>query len=397
MTLDPLSPKGEKFLIHSSQLKGSSSRLLPANPAASLERQTHSSYDEDLNTNAIHPSSKELGFLASKDKWIGVHTGGAHGLDHLGVLCAGLQIPLLVSEKETFLIAKQFYPDLHVEYRDLSELSSDFLTNYADVIFTSSHFFAAQFIPQCALLHGKKMRVVYCPHGNSDKNLGTIQKDISLIYGDHMKEHLQKTGEINHIETLVVSGNYRKLYYNTHRKRLDALLQTPSQKTVFYAPTHDTSSFTHTVRIIEEISPFFHLLIRWHPFLHDLYPVESEKLKDVCEKNPNVTDLSSFPVIYPILSQSDFYLGDASSIGYDFLTFNKPLFFLGHSTGEIYNCGIILQEDEHWGEKITQFQDTALLSQKRKALAFDVFGETKSYEQLRMDLEMALAYQEFGN
>ncbi len=67
-TFDPLSPKGERFLIHSSQLKGSSNRLLPANPSASLERHGYVNEEGGLNTRAIHPRAKAQGFLAKKDK-----------------------------------------------------------------------------------------------------------------------------------------------------------------------------------------------------------------------------------------------------------------------------------------------------------------------------------------
>ena len=66
---DPLSPKGERFLIHSSQLKGSSNRLLPANPAASLERHGYGNEEEELDARAIRPRAKAQGFLAKKDKF----------------------------------------------------------------------------------------------------------------------------------------------------------------------------------------------------------------------------------------------------------------------------------------------------------------------------------------
>ena len=55
--------KGTRFLIHSSQLKGSSNRLLPAIPAASPLRHNQSN-----KNGGIHPSAKALGFLPSTDK-----------------------------------------------------------------------------------------------------------------------------------------------------------------------------------------------------------------------------------------------------------------------------------------------------------------------------------------
>jgi hypothetical protein len=326
----------------------------------------------------------------SCDRWIGIHTGGPHYLDHLGVLCAGLEIPLIVSERETFKAAQEFYPDLLIVYRDLPDLSLDFLAERADVIFESGHYFALELRPLWEMLHGKKMRVVYCPHGNSDKNPGNIEKDISLFYGEHMKSLLGKE-----ITKTVRSGNYRSLYYQKHQRQLDKQLSSllfQDRQTVFYAPTYDASSFSDTARIIEEIAPFYNLWIRWHPFLSELYPAESEKMKALCNKTPNVTDLSSFHSIYPILNTVDFYLGDASSIGYDFLTFNKPLFFLGHHEGKIYECGTHLKESEHWGETIATFQDDKVWAEKRKKLSERVFGKQKSFKEIREELKQALSY-----
>lgn len=332
------------------------------------------------------------------EKWIGVHTGGPHYLDHLGVLCAGLEIPLIVSEKETFQVARQFYPDLQVEYRDLSEMTLDFFAQQADAIFESGHYFAKELIPLCELLYGKKIRVVYCPHGNSDKNPGMIQKDISLIYGDHMKSLQEKTGENHHIGKTVVSGNYRALYYDIHRSRLDKQLEgvlkkqiITGKKTVLYAPTYDATSFSSNGRVIEEIASSYNLLIRWHPFLEDLYPAENERMKYLCKKTPGIIDLSSFPSIYPILHRADFYLGDASSVGYDFLTFNKPLFFLGKQEGEIYACGVSLQENEHWADAICRFQDSRDLAEKRERLAERVFGRKRSFKEIKEEIKQALS------
>src|SRR5438105_1920604 len=41
----------------------------------------------------------------------------------------------------------------------------------------------------------------------------------------------------------------------------------------------------------------------------------------------NLLFITDFPLIYPLLAKTDIYLGDVSSIGYDFLFFQKPMFF----------------------------------------------------------------------
>ena len=65
---EALSPKGERFLIHSSQLKGSSNRLLPVLPTASPSDSFTLTCNGISSKSAIHPSPEELGFLAPVDK-----------------------------------------------------------------------------------------------------------------------------------------------------------------------------------------------------------------------------------------------------------------------------------------------------------------------------------------
>jgi hypothetical protein len=336
------------------------------------------------------------------EKWIGIHTGGAHYLDHLGIVCEGLDIPLIVTEPSTYLAAQTFYPKLRVLHHDLSELTLDFLAHSADVIFESGHHFAIDLLPILELTHGKKMRVVYCPHGNSDKKTHT-RKDISLIYGDHMHSHLLKTEEMSRLEKTVITGNYRQAYYKTHQRWYDNLLENVLQgklradcKTVFYAPTWPDTSLKKKkscdgLRVIEEVGSCFNLLIRWHPFLEDLDPAHVEKMKKRCHDMKGIIDLSAFPSIYPILNRTDFYLGDFSSIGYDFLSFNKPLFFLKHGEGEINDCAVTLTGKDHWGRAIEQFQDHANLSEKRKKLSTRVFGVERTFQTIKADLQAALS------
>lgn len=338
----------------------------------------------------------------TSENWIGIHTGGAHYLDHLGVLCEELQIPLIVTDEATYQVAQNFYPQLQVEYRDISELTLEALASCADVIFESGHHFALELIPLWELICGKKMRVVYCPHGNSDKRSQT-RKDLSLVYGDHMATLLQRAGEMDRLEKTVITGNYRLAYYRKHQEwydnQLNILMQNKIQKgrqSVLYAPTwpdgeNRSSWLSHGMRVIEEVGSMFNLLLRWHPFLDDLYPAESEKMKYLCQQMPGVVDLSAFPSIYPILHRADFYLGDFSSIGYDFLSLNKPLFFLDRHEGEIYECGITLGRNSHWGKSIQLFQDNAQWEKRRVQLLKRVFGEERQIEMIRKDLREALS------
>ncbi len=328
------------------------------------------------------------------DRWYGVHTGGPHYLDHLGILCEGLGIPLLVTELTTFQVAKEFYTDLDVRYVEHHNLSLEYLCEIADVIFESGHTFAAELIPLMHMMHGKKMRVVYCPHGNSDKKAPHLPKDLSLVYGDHMHDHLIKTGEKAFIEQVVVTGNYRGAYYNSKKEWYDQKLSElldhqldPTKKTVLYAPTWDHNEwFPQTLKVIEEVGSSYNLLLRLHPFLPEMFPVESEKI----HADRSIIHLSHFPSIYPILNRCNYYIGDRSSIGYDFLCFDKPLFFLEEGEGEIYPCGLILSQAMR--QILEQFQDSSELSSKRKQLAQRVFGAIKNFDEIKEAIKIALVY-----
>ena len=325
------------------------------------------------------------------DRWVGVHTGGPHYLDHLGILCESLKIPLLVTELETFRVAKEYYPDLDVRYTELANLTLEYLSEVADVIFESGHTFAAELIPLWQVMHGKRMRVVYCPHGNSDKKAPHLMKDISLIYGDHMHDHLLRTGENDFIENIVVTGNYRAAYYYAKKDWFDHKLSQeldhhldPAKKTILYAPTWDQNDwYLQTVQVVAELASEYNLVVRLHPFLSELYPVENEKIQAL-----GAIHFSSFPSVYPLLNRCDFYLGDRSSIGYDFLCFDKPLFFIGEGDGEIYQCGLTLHSKIC--EAIAQFQDSSELSRKRKQLSHRVFGKNKNFDAIKAEIKKAL-------
>ena len=337
------------------------------------------------------------------DKWIAIHTGPPHYLDHLGVLCIELGLKLLVTEETTYKTALQFYPELDCKLIDLLDLSLENLAAHYDVIFESGHRWAIELLPLFEMLYQKKMRIVYCPHGNSDKGYSQdpFPKDISFVYGAHMMDHLKKTKSLEKLNCTILTGNYRYQYYLQNKNFYDNLLNAelegkldPSKKTVFYAPTwpdeENTSSFlTLASRVMEEISSFYNIIVRWHPFLDDLHPVETHQLRGAYEKRYGFVFLTDFPCIYPILNASDSYLGDFSSIGYDFLAFDKPLFFLDSHFGALYTSGQILNLSQNLGKSIQNSKD-CYKEQRRKTYQY-VFGDFRNKEIILKELHEALS------
>jgi teichoic acid glycerol-phosphate primase len=331
------------------------------------------------------------------NRWIAIHTGPIHYLDHLGVLCIELGLPLLVTEESTYQAAQKFYPQLDCKLIELKDLSLDYLAENFDVIFESGHRWAIELLPLFEMLFQKKMRIVYCPHGNSDKghSQDPIPKDISLVYGCHMMDHLKKTKSL--LTSTVLTGNYRYQHYQKNQPFYDNLLKAelegkldPNKKNIFYAPTwpdgESNSSFLpYATRCLQEVGEFYNVIIRYHPFLDDLHPVETHQLRGKFEHKQGIAFLSDFPCIYPILNFSDAYLGDFSSIGYDFLAFNKPLFFLDSHFGKLYQCGQQLNLENHLGRSIAQAESTCYQQQREETYHY-VFGEPRKGETILNEL-----------
>lgn len=297
-------------------------------------------------------------------------TGPATHLDHLGPLAALLQIPLIVSDEDTFSAAKKYYPMVSTIHKGFTELSLEYLSFHFDTLIHTGKFWSRELDFLFTTLCDKKMKLVYCPHGNSDKSHAfdnlhrNGKKDLLLAYGDHMIDLLKSTGGDERIETIQKIGNYRSLFYREHQPFYDDLAQKevfsqldPSNTTILYAPTwatdeNPTSFFLFCDKLIAGLRDPFNLLIKLHPFLEECYPGETWHLIGKHEGKKNVLFLREFPPIYPLLNRCGIYLGDFSSIGYDFLYFDKPLFFFSleskSSTWKgnyLHQSGILIPND----------------------------------------------------
>ena len=114
-------------------------------------------------------------------------------------------------------------------------------------------------------------------------------------------------------------------------------------------------------------------------------------------QHPSALFLTDFPPIYPLLERSVCYIGDYSSIGYDFLVFDRPLFFIPSSkspsssyTSPLYRCGLTLLPEDlaQIKEKIyTHCEgDSASYSAIRQQTYLYAFGREKTPERLHQDI-----------
>lgn len=260
-----------------------------------------------------------------------------HYLDHLAPLCAKLKVPLIVTDVEVQKLALTFYPDLEVIYFHSFEAPERVVVNY-ETIYTcmprplfEQEFFLAQ------KLHQKKVKTIWCPHGNSDKGRhsplmeGLKDEEHILSYGPRIEAFIKEKG-IDVPMTRV--GNFRLEYFKTHESFYEGLVPSKKGRVILYAPTwqdsEKNSSFVSLWPYLLRVPSHLTLWVRLHPHLYIQCPDEIEAFKS--QATDNVVFIENFPPVYPILAKSDLYIGDMSSVGYDFLYFRKPLIVLNSST-----------------------------------------------------------------
>ncbi|MDN3506128.1 MAG: CDP-glycerol glycerophosphotransferase family protein [Simkaniaceae bacterium] len=264
-----------------------------------------------------------------------------HHLDHLAPLCSLMAIPLILSDEKLVAQAKQFYPDLevlHCASPDQIALHFDTLIySTPRVLFEEVFFFAQE-------MQKKRIKTIWCPHGNSDKGRHSPfmealeEEELILTYGPRIEEFLKEKGV--DVPTQRV-GNYRLAYFEKHRAFYEKLFA-PKKNAILYAPTwqdqEQNSSFPDLWPHLLEAPE--NLYVKLHPNLYLQFPEEIEKLKAA-----GVQFIEDFPPIYPLLAQIDLFIGDLSSIGYDFLAFKKPMILLMDS--ELTKAGRFVAKENY--------------------------------------------------
>jgi hypothetical protein len=338
-----------------------------------------------------------------------ISTGPSTHLDHLGVLSALLEIPLIVTDEKHFHLSKRYYPEVEVQYLTPAELSLDYLATHFEAILGCGKYWGMEFLPLFELLYRKKMRFILCPHGNSEKG-STLDchpnQDIQLIYGKQMEDLLKKNGAHAKIRNTIRVGNFRYAYYHEHQRFYDQIVEKeifaqldPSKKTILYAPTwsneeNPTDFYLTCERLLEQLDSEYNLIIKPHPFLEEEKPAHLEYLQAKFEKNPQVHFLLNFPPIYPLLSKTDIYVGDYSSIGYDFLAFNRPLYFVNESTQLpkktplLFQCGTQAPTDR-LKELMKKSETREKATQRRKIYDY-AFGSERTVKDIQRDIKKTL-------
>ncbi len=287
-----------------------------------------------------------------------VNTGlDFHLLDHIAPLASLKQMPLIVTEEECADLCAKYYPEVKVHLIPDLELRYGEIAQQYDSL-TQCRLWSPHLKELFRTCFAKNMELVFCPHGQSDKGFGApvlspyAHQDVVLLYGNLLKDMLNdlKIPLKNH----AFIGNYRFAYYTQHKERLFKAAHTeifshlnPANKTLLYAPTWNdadeaSSFFKHCEKILNDLPSHWNLLIKLHPLLEQRDPALFYRIAALEQKKPNLLVVDKFPLIYPILETIDAYLGDYSSIGYDLLAFEKPMFFIEQPhlpKARLHTCG----------------------------------------------------------
>lgn len=335
----------------------------------------------------------------------------AHHLDHIAVLCILLDIPLIVTEPEIEEQANHYYPQLVTFCMESLSLAEQVTRTY-DVIFSSlpkdlfdQIFFVSENMQK------KKLLSIWVPHGNSDKGHasyfmeGLIKEKIALVYGQKMIDFFIEKKVYDQLYAAILLGNYRWEFYQEHKAFYAPLAQKEifsklpkGKKTVLYAPTWQDAENSSSLRdawpiLLEKLPEDWNLILKLHPNTLQR-PHEVEKIQHLAEGKKNALVVQSFPPIYPMLDEIDIYLGDMSSIGYDFLTFKKPMFFLNPNKRDmtkdkglyLFRCGVSIQPEEYETTFNLMQEDCSQFQKIQEEVYGYVFGEKRNKEELKQKI-----------
>ncbi|GAB5411520.1 MAG: hypothetical protein ChlgKO_06340 [Chlamydiales bacterium] len=316
-------------------------------------------------------------------------------LDHIAPLAALLDIPLVVTENELFELANRYYPDLVILHYDWIEVTKRLVPEYDVIITNLPAFFLRKLFRVAEMMAGKKILSIWVPHGNSDKNFpfeGLPHETIAIIYGEQMEQIFKKRGVYEQIPHVLTVGNYRLSYYKRMKTFYDKMLASEvlphlssEKKTILYAPTWNDGGDTSTLfvtapSLIDKLTPKYNLIIKLHPNTSILDMNGLQAL--MREYGDSVLFLEQYPPIYPLLNLADFYIGDISSIGYDFLQFDKPMLFLHPDPNlPLHQVGIQVDDLNKIDQHVEKEQSEYL--EKRKALYQEAFAKAPERDKLR--------------
>ena len=313
-----------------------------------------------------------------------------------------MQMPLFTTEERNFDLAKRYYPQVDVRHMPDLESNLSAIAEQFDALFECKYW-APHLKALFRQLYGKEMRLIFCPHGQSDKGFKApllapyAGQDAVLLYGELLIQMLKDLSIWPAISNYAVVGNYRLQFYRKFQSFYDGLVQKEvpldkGKRTLVYAPTWrdgdaGTSFFQYGREIISQLPSDWNLIVKVHPLLEQRDPAYFYSISSLAEKKPNAFLVHELPLVYPLLALADIYLGDSSSVGYDFLLFERPLFFLPTKhPGRLHTCGRVIDPEI---KLYSQLDASNPCKEDQKNLYRLAFGDGLDEETVRARIETA--------
>lgn len=322
---------------------------------------------------------------------------GLNHLDHLAPLCHFLHIPLIVTNRSVFTAAVTFYPDLVVYEMTPLELSSQLVQYFDAIISCLPRYLFDRIVLVSEEIYQKKLLSIWCPHGNSDKGHessameGFENEKLILVYGEKMLQFIKEKNPS--LPDYLLVGNYRYHHYLKLKPFYDQWMgrNLADTRTLLYAPTwddHEASSSLLTALPLLKTSASS-LFIKLHPHTELYTPHLVEKLIGEYE---DFHFIPGYAPIYPLLERAHAYLGDMSSIGYDYLAFNRPMFFFNPRNRIDEDQGLYLHRcgEEMPADLKNQQLDLAPLREEVYHFTFSEVDPTTLKDRLRHKIETHL-------
>lgn len=277
-----------------------------------------------------------------------IYDDSLHYLDHLAPFCSLMGWKLSFSNSCLLEKALYFYPELAAAEKNIWD-------PFPLPILSCEPRRLIR-----AACNNPHLKTIWLPHGNSDKGWkapffeALETGEPALVYGQKMIDFFHKKKVMAHP---IPIGNFRKFYFEKHfefyENRLQELKIPKNRVNFLYAPTWEDAeqscSFWNAFpKLAESVPDDVNLLVKWHPNTYRIHADKIEMLIGRWQNKQNIVFIEDFPPIYPLLSISDAYIGDMSSIGYDFLSFNRPMFFFNTQNRNsrsdkglyLFQCGI---------------------------------------------------------
>lgn len=273
-----------------------------------------------------------------------IYSSPAHHYDHIASLCLFLDIPLVVTDEETERFLQEIYPSLIIYCFDYLTLGHEVVSRFNVLLSCHPRPYLEKMFSFSEELLNKKCTTFFIPHGNSDKGHqsklmeGIQYEKLVGVYGKKMIEFFAEKGVLTHLFGTVHLGNYREKIYATFKPHFQKILQKQitlpaGKRVILFTPTWEDdeqscSLFSIIDTLLEKKPDDVALIVKPHPNTFLMKGAEMERLQGKIDRMDDVFFIRDFPPIYALLDIANVYLGDMSSIGYDFLTYNRPMFFL---------------------------------------------------------------------